>query len=46
MASDILGFIIARSYVSVLSWFRSLSFLFEFDKRDVRIVWLMILSLM
>ncbi|MEM2195008.1 MAG: hypothetical protein QW803_11160 [Candidatus Methanomethylicia archaeon] len=32
MASDIV-----RSYVSILSWF-ILSFLFEFDRRDVRIV--------
>ena len=38
MASDILSFIVVRSYVSILSWFRSLSFLFEFDRRDVRIV--------
>ncbi|MEM1545236.1 MAG: hypothetical protein QXY40_05695 [Candidatus Methanomethylicia archaeon] len=38
MASDILSFIIVRSYVSILSWFRSLSFLFEFDRRDVRIM--------
>ncbi|MEM2194882.1 MAG: hypothetical protein QW803_10480 [Candidatus Methanomethylicia archaeon] len=37
MASDILSFIIVRNY-SILSWFRSLSFLFEFDRRDVRIV--------
>ncbi|MEM2195084.1 MAG: hypothetical protein QW803_11545, partial [Candidatus Methanomethylicia archaeon] len=37
MASDILSFIIL-GYVSILSWFRSLSFLFEFDRRDVRIV--------
>ena len=37
MASDILSFIIVRSYVSILSWF-ILSFLFEFDRRDVRIV--------
>jgi len=37
MASDILSFIIVRSY-SILSWFRYLSFLFEFDRRDVRIV--------
>ncbi|MEM2541821.1 MAG: hypothetical protein QXX13_11240 [Candidatus Methanomethylicia archaeon] len=38
MASDILSFIIVRSYVSILSWFRSLSFLFDFDRRDVRIM--------
>ncbi|MEM1546505.1 MAG: hypothetical protein QXP91_08600 [Candidatus Methanomethylicia archaeon] len=37
MASDILSFIIL-GYVSILSWFRSLSFLFDFDRRDVRIV--------
>ena len=37
MASDILSFIIL-GYVSILSWFRYLSFLFEFDRRDVRIV--------
>ncbi|MEM2754757.1 MAG: hypothetical protein QW563_03185, partial [Candidatus Methanomethylicia archaeon] len=36
MASDILSFIIL-GYVSILSWF-ILSFLFEFDRRDVRIV--------
>jgi len=33
MASDILGFIICRSHTSILSWFRSLSFLFA--GRDV-----------
>ncbi|MEM2793511.1 MAG: hypothetical protein QW511_02520, partial [Candidatus Methanomethylicia archaeon] len=38
MASDILSFIVVRSYVSILSWFRSLSFLFEFDRRDARIM--------
>ncbi|MEM1547318.1 MAG: hypothetical protein QXP91_12780 [Candidatus Methanomethylicia archaeon] len=37
MASEF-SFIIVRSYVSILSWFKSLSFLFEFDRRDVRIV--------
>ncbi|MEM2708821.1 MAG: hypothetical protein QW534_04160, partial [Candidatus Methanomethylicia archaeon] len=36
MASDILSFIVL-GYVSILSWF-ILSFLFEFDRRDVRIV--------
>jgi len=35
MASDILSFIIL-GYVSILSWFRSLSF--PFDRRDVRIM--------
>ena len=28
VASDILSFIICRSHISILSWFRSLSFLF------------------
>jgi len=32
-ASDILSFIICRSHTSILSWFRSLSFLFP-DKDD------------
>ncbi|MEM1545887.1 MAG: hypothetical protein QXY40_07065 [Candidatus Methanomethylicia archaeon] len=36
MASDILSFIVL-GYVSILSWFRSLSFLFD-SRRDVRIV--------
>ncbi|MEM1546834.1 MAG: hypothetical protein QXP91_10280 [Candidatus Methanomethylicia archaeon] len=38
MASDILSFIIVVGSYSILSWFRSLSFLFDFDRRDVRIV--------
>jgi transposase-like protein len=35
-ASDILSFIICRSHTSILSWFRSLSFLFA--SRDVRVL--------
>ena len=40
MASDILSFMICRSHTSILSWFRSLSFLFP-DKDvcgDVRVL--------
>jgi hypothetical protein len=38
-ASDILSFIICRSHTSILSWFRSLSFLFAGrDVVDVRVL--------